>query len=320
LTLSNLPARLRILAAAQAQLFHNILNVAVMAPIRRYLRITKYSVLECRIYLDNPALAESWLLNSRNPVLPRVIESVRPLVLPKLREENERSKSKGGKNKGVKDVVVEGKACGFDDGLSLMLPEDFEVSIFLTETSTRHSLLTKQKHFREPKKKLQSNSHKLTGDTNDAPIEVEDGPVILREESEEDGLNLNDLPEAEDDIEDSLFVEEEAGLRRSKRPRAPMQALSSSPESSSDFEPLAEPLPKRRKDKEVVPGEEESDVKKKMAMDTSYDGFSIYGRVLCLVVKRRDKKGKGPAGLTGGQAMMEDWITSTQIPVVPDED
>jgi hypothetical protein len=84
------------------------LNVSAMAPIRRYLRITKYSVLECRIYLDNPALAESWLLNSRNPILPRVIESVRPLVLPKLREENERSKGKGGKKKGVKDVVVEG--------------------------------------------------------------------------------------------------------------------------------------------------------------------------------------------------------------------
>ena len=79
-----------------------------MAPIRRYLRITKYSVLECRIYLDNPALGESWLLNSRNPVLPRVIESVRPLVLPKLREEKERSKSKGSKKKRVKDVVVEG--------------------------------------------------------------------------------------------------------------------------------------------------------------------------------------------------------------------
>lgn len=78
-----------------------------MAPIRRYLRITQYSVLECRIYLDNPALAESWLLNPRNPILPRVIESVRPLVLPKLREENERAKNKG-KKKGVKDVVVEG--------------------------------------------------------------------------------------------------------------------------------------------------------------------------------------------------------------------
>ncbi len=78
-----------------------------MAPLRRYLRITKYSVLECRIYLDHPLLAETWLLNPRNPILPRVIESVRPLVLPKLREENERSHKKG-KKKGVKDVVVEG--------------------------------------------------------------------------------------------------------------------------------------------------------------------------------------------------------------------
>jgi hypothetical protein len=80
-----------------------------MAPIRRYLRITKYSVLECRIYLDNPALAESWLLNPRNPMLPQVIESVQPHVLPKLREENEKRKGKGGKKKGVKDVVVRGR-------------------------------------------------------------------------------------------------------------------------------------------------------------------------------------------------------------------
>lgn len=80
-----------------------------MPPIRRYLRITQYSVLECRIYLDNPADVHRWLLNSKSPVLPRVIEAVRPLVLPKLREENARAKAgKGGKKKGWKDVVVEG--------------------------------------------------------------------------------------------------------------------------------------------------------------------------------------------------------------------
>ena len=80
-----------------------------MPPIRRYLRITQYSVLECRIYLDNPADAYRWLLNPRSPILPRVIEAVRPLVLPKLREENARAKSgKGGKRKGWKDVVIEG--------------------------------------------------------------------------------------------------------------------------------------------------------------------------------------------------------------------
>lgn len=80
-----------------------------MAPIRRYLRITKYSVLEVRIYLDNPALAQTWLLHPRHNVLPRVIEAVRPLVLPKLREERERARKKSTKKKGIKDVVVEGQ-------------------------------------------------------------------------------------------------------------------------------------------------------------------------------------------------------------------
>lgn len=84
-----------------------------MAPLRRYLRITKHSVLEVRIYLDRPADADAWLLKRDNPALPRVIQAVRPLVLPKLREENERGKGKGGakaKKKGVKDVVIEGES------------------------------------------------------------------------------------------------------------------------------------------------------------------------------------------------------------------
>ena len=88
-----------------------------MAPLRRYLRITKHSVLEVRIYLDRPADVEAWLLRRDDPALPRVIQAVRPLVLPKLREENERSKGRGGaksKKKGVKDVVVEGRLLAMD--------------------------------------------------------------------------------------------------------------------------------------------------------------------------------------------------------------
>jgi hypothetical protein len=202
----------------------------------------------------------------------------------------------------------------------LIFAEDFEVSIFLTETSTRHSLLTKQKHFRDLNKKdIQSNSSKLTGATNDTAIDVEDAPTLRREESEEDGPNLQDLPELEaeaedeDDAEsdDSLFVSEDSGPRRSKRTRA-----TTSIESRS-ASPGAEPLSKRARNEE---GEEEADDKKKMAMDTSYDGFSIYGRVLCLVVKRKDKKGKGVPGFGGGgQAMMESWITSTQMPPQDDD-
>jgi hypothetical protein len=80
-----------------------------MAPIRRYLRITKYSVLECRIYPEYPHASEAWLLGSNNPALPRIIEAIRPLLLPKLREENERaSKGKGRNKKNIKDVVVRG--------------------------------------------------------------------------------------------------------------------------------------------------------------------------------------------------------------------
>lgn len=163
---------------------------------------------------------------------------------------------------------------------------------------------------------MQSNSSKLTGATNDTAIDVENAPVILREDSEEARLSLQDLPTAETTADnarsdtDDLFLSEDEIPRRSKRPRAPLGA-----ESDSGSTPELEPIPKRRKDDEVMPDEDEeaTDDKKKMAMKTSYDGFSIYGRVLCLVIKRRDKKGKNPA-TSGGQTMMEDFITSTQMP------
>ncbi|KAK1777951.1 hypothetical protein QBC45DRAFT_393751 [Copromyces sp. CBS 386.78] len=310
-----------------------------MAPIRRYLRITKYSVLKCRIYLDNPALAHSWLLNPRNPILPKVIEAVRPLVLPKLREERERAQSKKkSKKRSIKDVVIE---------------DDFEVSVFLTETDTRHSLLHKQKHFRDKiQTKLKSNSSKLTGESREAPIDVDveaallreaagddDMPIIREEDSEDQEVNLNDIPTV-----DETDVISDSANRRSKRRRR----QSSGPNNDSGVDDEAQaidldlsdddgmfigdgddngsegpPARKRRKDKQPAAEEEEGrDDKKKLAMDISYEGFAIYGRVLCLVVKRRDigrtvtgpSSGKALMAQPGGQAMMENWITSTQLP------
>lgn len=73
-----------------------------MAPIRRYLRITRHSVLECRIFLENPADGDRWLLRSEDPALPRVFEAVKPYVLPKLREESERGKGKGRRRRASK--------------------------------------------------------------------------------------------------------------------------------------------------------------------------------------------------------------------------
>ncbi|KAL7956144.1 hypothetical protein V8C34DRAFT_289699 [Trichoderma compactum] len=273
-----------------------------MAPIRRYLRITKYSVLECRIYLDNPALAQSWLLNPRNPILPQVIEAIRPLVIPKLREEKERSKKKSTKKKTIKDVIVK---------------DDFEVSVFLMETDTRHSLLTKQKFFRDKgPSALQSNASKLIAETNATPIDVDANdfaPIRIEEDIDNEGVALSDIPSANT-------------RRGAKRQRTNTLEIDDSDEFEDAGDDSAsvvdvdsdghQPLPKRPRGPAKLPAEPEGgfhdDYKKKLAMDVSYEGFAIYGRVLCLIVKKKESKTRQNLG---GQAMMENWIASTQIPV-----
>lgn len=323
-----------------------------MAPIRRYLRITKYSVLECRIYLDDPALAQSWLLNPRDPILPRVIESVRPLVLPKLREERDRSRKKSTKKRGIKDVVVE---------------DDFEVSIFLTETNTRHSLLFKHKHFRDTTQtKLTSNSTKLTGASREAAIDVDgqaqaavEAPVVLREEDDDDITVLHNIPTIDEGGTTTAPTVSPSAVKPNKRRRGRGRTLprgdddgesqldTELPDSDEGDDDLfvsdqeshgsggSPPPAKRRKDATNARYDEaQHDDKKKLTMDISYEGFSIYGRVLCLVVKRRggsttagrtpaSKAGRAKAGQSAapeGQAIMENWITSTQIPdAVSDE-
>lgn len=240
------------------------------------------------------------------------------------------------------------------------------MSIFLTTTETRHSLLYKRKIFRDKTQtKLTSNSSKLTGATNDEPIDVDgqtaadddDDVQILREEDEDDPdqhpINLDDIPDAH----------EITGPRRSKRRRQDSTAARGDEQQDSDDGPDSEedddgsdqelfvsgggeegndsdtrtgpPPPKRRKGKETAPDDDGTDDKKKLAMDISYEGFGIYGRVLCLVIKRRDggktvalSSGAGPSGggrsqasgRPGGQASMENWITSTQMPETTEEE
>jgi hypothetical protein len=278
-------------------------TLPIMAPIRRYLRITKYSVLEVRIYPEKPSDAP-WLLSTRDPVLSRVIDEVRPKVLPKLREENENAKKKGGKKKkGIRDVASQ---------------EDFEVVMFLTEGLTRHSLITKQKLFAK-KPKIQATGNKLTGWLNNSenPITLEDNdevPVGLREEEGEDEHRLDDIPEVTSKgkrkvdhelvDDDPLFVSsDDEGTFQTQRV-APSKrrkgARRQGNKVNSNEEPEAEL--------------EIEDDKKKMALNTTYDGFSIYGRILCLIVKRKGKKAApGAVGApAGGSQMMEHWV-STQV-------
>lgn len=56
------------------------------------------------------------------------------------------------------------------------------------------------------------------------------------------------------------------------------------------------------------------DDKKKMRFDTTYNGFNIWGFVLCLLVERRGGQGKKLQGSDGGsaQALMEEWISTQQ--------
>ncbi|KAK9440408.1 hypothetical protein VB005_05036 [Metarhizium brunneum] len=279
-----------------------------MAPIRRYLRITKYSVLECRIYLDNPSLAQSWLLNPRNAVLPRIIENIRPLVIPKLREEKERSKKKSSKKKNIKDVIVQ---------------DDFEVSMFLTETSTRHSLLTKRKHFRDKgPRMMQSNSTKLIGETNIVPVDVdgEDEVPDLREEDGDDGddVRLSDIPVASAQTRSKRHRDNGNSNARTQNSHVEAGGQDAI-EIDSDAD---EPASKRTRFPDGPDEDEDEDDKKKLTMDVSYEGFAIYGRVLCLVVRKRENKTPRPrqdgTNKPEGQASMENWITSTQIPVGED--
>jgi hypothetical protein len=232
------------------------------------------------------------------------------------------------------------------------------VSIFLTETDTRHSLLHKKKLFRDKiQTRLTSNSSKLMGASHDEPIDVEDqypqgaggDVVMLREEDDDqDAIRLADIP-----ARDETAGSPAPANRRPKRPRprgqgqhagggsdvdSDVEVIGSDSSDDALFADEAEsdgsddgttgqPPPKRRKKKAVATGDTPArDDKKKMAMDISYEGFAIYGRVLCLVVKRRGevaaKAGSSavPSGnkshtsRAGGQAMMENWIASTQLP------
>ncbi|KAI5292323.1 hypothetical protein KEM52_006445 [Ascosphaera acerosa] len=264
-----------------------------MAPIRRYLRISRRSVLECRIYLSHPG-DERWLgsrpsssSSSSSPPPPRtVIEqifaAIRPLVLPKLREENaRRAEGKAKKSAPVKDVLVE---------------DEFEVALFLREAGTRHSLLTRQKRFIQEEKRGRGS---MAGSgSGDAPVEVPD------EETSDVEVDLDSIPLASDIGDDG-----DAG----RRPTTAVAAR----EQTDD---------------------------KKLAAQTTYEGFCIWGWVLCLLVTRRNRGGSHRAriasastsqatrergdgrpdtdratGPSEGQMLMEEWISTQALPELVDE-
>ena len=154
---------------------------------------------------------------------------------------------------------------------------------------------------------MKSNSGKLTGwltGTNEKPIDLDDAtPVQIRDESDGEGGNgLADYaPVAQGD---------RAENKRRRDQDEPGLFLANDEDISEDegFQ-----MEKRARGAADLGGESED--KKKLDMDLSYDGFSIYGRILCLVVKRRGGKGGRPESTVlpeqqGGKQMLENWVST----------
>ena len=164
-----------------------------------------------------------------------------------------------------------------------MPADDFEVSIFLTDVSAPHAILTRQKRFEEP-------SGPDAAGTRARPVDVDDAapvPHIRRESSDEDKVDLDAIP-----------------LGRDAAGRTADEAVAV-PDSDEDGPGRGSPA-----------AASDADDKKKLGLTTSYEGFQIYGRILCLIVTRTGgpRAAQTPAGTGGGggQAMMEEWIASTQ--------
>lgn len=197
-------------------------------------------------------------------------------------------------------------------------------------------MLTKHKHFRENiPPRLQSNTNNLIGNNNENALTVEDDdrndqvPIVLEEDSDEHNNRLDNIPLASD-----------SRLTRPKRRRnmnnsgddfEADELDETAPAISVESDPEQPPQKRLREDGvsgEVDEVDDNDDDKKKLAMDVSYEGFSLYGRVLCLVVRKTDNPNQrgtasNTAGLNSsskpaGQANMNNWITSTQIPVGED--
>ncbi|KAJ3495534.1 hypothetical protein NLG97_g3326 [Lecanicillium saksenae] len=164
---------------------------------------------------------------------------------------------------------------------------------------------------------MQSNASKLISESNHRPVDVDDAdfaPIRIEEESDGDeSINLSAIPTAD----------MHGGAKRDRDIIADASGLGGDAEGAAielDSDGDEPPSKRRREGLELDSDDHTEEDKKKMAMDVSYEGFAIYGRVLCLVVKRRDVGAKSnQSSATGsnaatGQAKMENWITSTQMP------
>ena len=203
--------------------------------------------------------------------------------------------------------------------------------MFLTDPSTRHSLLRKQKHFLDSKKRIQSSTRKLASLGSQAPTRngsEPDAPIHIREDLDEHEARLpNPSLSSDQDFRDDST----ASLSRDMGPRAlPRARYLGAPERcgpANDGRVSTEDTVRGEQadrssshlSEAIATDDAEDDEQdaKKLVARSIYDGYSIYRRVLCLVVKRRTNT-KDRVAPAATSATMEEWITSTQIDIQND--
>ncbi|KAF3933492.1 hypothetical protein ABW19_dt0209172 [Dactylella cylindrospora] len=376
-----------------------------MAPLRRYIRLAPHTTLQSLIFLEDPSLMHTWLLHPTNPALPRIVNSLKDLILPKLREERERerkaaasgSSSSAKKFRAVKDVVV---------------GPDFEVSVFFKDGATRHMVLSTNREFVAPKREVGGgagggialrNSGKM-GLGNDAmdiaDVDGDDGGGVgddgtdgdlgnLRIENEDEDMDLNALPLADPatldgvgmgEIEDASSIS--VPVSRSRRKTRTRGKTVSDDEGDHAYVPSGDEDPDRaepqatipssnrrdpaskgnkasksgssgptkgkRKQKEPITIDSDSNSepeiergvaqasgnrsedRKKPQFKTSYEAYTIYGKVLYLIVKKLDApppilqarqaeaRGETEATATTRAEEVPNTVVTRDIPIVPD--
>lgn len=160
------------------------------------------------------------------------------------------------------------------------------MGIFLRESRTRHSLLTRHKTFQSAHQK-----DGQTGKPEDNSTESVGGAntEIIIESDDEADLDLYEIPQAPEDDKAAEHSEQSSKRTRATRKR-------------------------KFQDDEVDEDE------KKLGFSTHYESFNIWGWVLCLLITRKGDRAK-PSVATAEpkQPLMEEWI-STQAQTGIDED
>ncbi|TGJ73577.1 hypothetical protein EYR41_000666 [Orbilia oligospora] len=322
-----------------------------MAPLRRYIKLTPQTTLQAQIFLEDPSLLHTWLIHPTNPALPRIIDSLKDLILPKLREERERERTGAvtKKQQAVKDVVS---------------GSDFEVSVFFKDGTNRHALVMPRREFLAPKPEggLKSNSSKMVlgnevldvGESENGG-EQDTGQIAnLRIENEEEEVDLYALPlalptEASDadvhqaDVNsvparrsrrktrtrgNSSDKEDNAASQRSEDgDRAEYQATTPTRRGSRTRNDATRRNTGKQNQREPITIDSGSDSEaeivggvgkdpveetKKPLFRTSYEAYKIYGKILYLIVKKLDIP-----QATGQSEQISETVVTRDIPIAP---